>query len=384
MTVFPQNLKLLSESRTKNTLIKLVLNTPPLRRGVCLQKNAQAIYWQTMTKTYKKAEIKTENGKTVITAIIDKEVLEEARNSALKEMLAEAELPGFRKGKVPESLFVERVGELTVLQEGAERAIANAYPEIITDNKISPVSRPKIRITKIAAGNDLEFDAEVETMPEINLPDYKAIAKAAAPAETGFAADDNEVNEVIHQLQHRMMPQDGKEHDHPEINNEFAKKMGGFETVDELREAIRKNIVSEKELRAKDKRRAEIAEKISDGIKEKIPASLIEDEIMRMMERLKHDISRVGVKWEDYLKNAKKTEEEIKVEITPDAEKRVKLELAVVMIAEKENLSPSKDEITNEAQELMAAYPAAEPIRAEEYVRNILTNKKVFEFLESI
>lgn len=349
-----------------------------------MQKNAQAIYWQTMTKTYKKAEIKTENGKTVITAIIDKEVLEEARNSALKEMLAEAELPGFRKGKVPESLFVERVGELTVLQEGAERAIANAYPEIITDNKISPVSRPKIRITKIAAGNDLEFDAEVETMPEINLPDYKAIAKAAAPAETGFAADDNEVNEVIHQLQHRMMPQDGKEHDHPEINNEFAKKMGGFETVDELREAIRKNIVSEKELRAKDKRRAEIAEKISDGIKEKIPASLIEDEIMRMMERLKHDISRVGVKWEDYLKNAKKTEEEIKVEITPDAEKRVKLELAVVMIAEKENLSPSKDEITNEAQELMAAYPAAEPIRAEEYVRNILTNKKVFEFLESI
>ncbi|MFZ3020271.1 MAG: trigger factor [Minisyncoccia bacterium] len=345
-----------------------------------------------MSKSYKKAEIKKEGPTIKISAVIDWKVLEEQSKIALEEMLLKAELPGFRKGKVPKDMFVEKVGELTILEEGAERAIAEAYPDIVADEKFMPISRPKIRITKIAPKNDLEVEIEVETMPEITLPDYKKIASSVKEEAPDNEVKDEEVETVLHNLQHQVMNTEGKaggpeEHSdegHPEINDDFAKKIGNFENLDALKKNIVENIKMEKQLRVKDKRRSEIAEKLINESKGEIPEVLIHDESHSLLERLKFDLGNAGIKWDEYLRNIKKTEEEILKELRPDAEKRVKLELVVAKIAREEKFEQNADEIKSEVEKIMKMHPSADPMRAEEYVRSIMTNRSVFEFLEKI
>ena len=339
-----------------------------------------------MSKTYKKATSKKEGMRITITAVIDWKVLEEKSKIALDEMLSKAELPGFRKGKVPKDMFVEKVGELTILEEGAERVIADAYPEIVAEEKFMPISRPKIRITKIASKNDLEFEIEVETMPEIILPDYKKIAGEIKEEKADDTVKDEEIDTVLHNLQHSLMHSEGKpdSHEtHPEINDEFAKKVGNFDNLDKLKENIKQNIKMEKQLRVKDKRRSEIAEKLIAETKGDIPEVLVSDESRALLERLKFDLGNAGIKWDEYLRNIKKTEEEILKDVRPDAEKRVKLEMIVAKIARAEKFEPNPEEIKSEVEKIMKVHTNADPVRAEEYVRSIFTNRKVFEFLEN-
>jgi len=338
-----------------------------------------------MSKSYKKADIKKEGATIKISAVVDWKTLEEKSKLALEDMLLKAELPGFRKGKVPKDMFIEKVGELTILEEGAERAIADAYPEIVTDNKFMPISRPKIRITKIALKNDLEIEIEVETMPEIVLPDYKNIASSVKEDAPDTEVKDDEIETVLHNLQHQVMHAEnkgGSHNEHPEINDEFAKKVGNFENLEKLKENIRENIKMEKGLRVKDKRRSEIAEKLIAESKCEIPEVLIHDESHSLLERLKFDLGNAGIKWDEYLRNIKKSEEEILKELRPDAEKRVKLELVVAKIAQEEKFEQNKEEIKSEVEKIMKMHPSADPMRAEEYVRSIFTNRAVFEFLE--
>ncbi len=339
-----------------------------------------------MSKSYKKATSKQEGMRITISAVIDWKILEEKSKIALDEMLSKAELPGFRKGKVPKDMFVEKVGELTILEEGAERTIADAYPEIVAEEKIMPISRPKIRITKIASKNDLEFEIEVETMPEIILPDYKKIAGEIKEEKADDTVKDEEVDTVLHNLQHQVMHSEGKpdSHDaHPEINDDFAKKVGNFDSLEKLKENIRQNVKMEKQLRVKDKRRSEIAERLISETKGEIPEVLASDESRALLERLKFDLGNAGIKWDEYLRNIKKTEEEILKDVRPDAEKRVKLEMIVAKIARAEKFEPNPEEIKSEVEKIMKVHTNADPIRAEEYVRSIFTNRKVFEFLEN-
>lgn len=335
-------------------------------------------------KTYKKAEIKKEGSKGTIKVVVEWRQLEEKAKLALKDMLAKAELPGFRKGKVPEDMFIERVGEMTILEEGAEKAIADAYPEIVADEKFMPISRPKIKITKLAPKNDLEFELEVEMMPDITLPDYKKIASETKEEKADEEVKDEEVEQVLHNLQHQMMKTENEKDKHPEINDDFAKKVGKFENLEALKKQITENIKIEKQLRVKDKRRSEIAEKLITETKGEVPQVLIDDEARSLVERLKFDLGNVGVKWNEYLRNIKKSEEEIKKEVRGDAEKRVKLELIVAKIASKEKLAPNVEEVKRETEQILKVHTSADPIRVEEYVRSIFINKLVFEFLEKI
>ncbi len=337
-----------------------------------------------MSKTYKKIDVTKDGARVKLSAVIDWKILEAKAELTLQDMLKTAELPGFRKGKVPKDMFIEKVGELTILEEGAEKAIADAYPEMIADKKFMPVSRPTIKITKIAPKNDLEFEIEVETMPDITLPDYKKIAGETEEEKADDTVKDEEVDTVLHNLQHQIMHSDNEKEEHPEINDEFAKKVGNFENLEILKKNIRENIKMEKQLRVKDKRRSQIAEKLINETVGEIPSILVDDESRSLVERLKFDLGNAGVKWDEYLRNAKKTEEDVLKEARPDAEKRVKLEIVIAKIARAEKLEPNAEEVKTEVEKIMKVHTGADPIRAEEYVRNVFINRLVFDFLENI
>jgi FKBP-type peptidyl-prolyl cis-trans isomerase (trigger factor) len=93
-------------------------------------------------------------------------------------------------------------------------------------------------------------------------------------------------------------------------------------------------------------------------------------------------LASLGLAFELYLAHAGKTEEGILEEMRPEAEKRSKIQLILNKIAEQEQITASEDEVEEQAQKIFEHYKDADPGRVRIYVENLLTNEKVFAYLE--
>ena len=103
----------------------------------------------------------------------------------------------------------------------------------------------------------------------------------------------------------------------------------------------------------------------------------------RFFAQFSHDIERMGVKLEDYLKHAKKTIEALRIDWKPHAEKKAKLQLILNKISEEEKITPDEKEIENEVESILKHYKDANKKQARIYAETALMNEKVFQFLES-
>jgi trigger factor len=348
---------------------------------------------QTTIKKLEKSEVE-------ITGVMPVADFEKYEDKALSAIGTRLELPGFRKGKAPANVVKEHATEMMILEEMAEQALAEAYAGIIEDNKLDAIGRPQIMITKIAKGNDLEFKIITAVLPEMKLPDYKALAKKHASDETfkqEIVVDEAQVEKTLLDLRkmraHQAMPehqhQDNDEA-HPELSEEelpafddaFVKSFGDFADTEAFKNKIRENLKTEKETEQKDKLRLAIVEDLLAGTEGEIPEILIESETDKILYRLQADITNMGFKFDEYLIQVG-TEEELRNEWRADAEKRAKLQMIIHTIADKESIKPTEAELEKEVENILTAYKDADPIRARAYVENMLENEKVFQFLEN-
>jgi FKBP-type peptidyl-prolyl cis-trans isomerase (trigger factor) len=310
------------------------------------------------------------------------------RGAAINHINEHAKIDGFRQGKVPEQVLVNHVGEEQILMEMAEIALQELYPRIMDEKKIDAIGRPEITITKLAKDNPLGFKIKTAVAPEVKLPAYAAIAKTenAKPVEV-VAVEDKDVDQVLEELRHnRAHQENGGVHQEneklPELNDEFAKMVGKFDTLDELKKQIKENLRKEKEYKAKDKKRLTIIEGVIAGSTIVLPPVLIESELDRMMAELQADIERVGLKFDDYLAHLKKTAAEMRESWRGEAEKRIKTSLILDKIAETEKLEPKNEEVETEAKHLMNHYPNVPPERIVLHVKSMMRNEEVWKFLE--
>jgi len=95
---------------------------------------------------------------------------------ALLEARETTAIKGFRKGKAPLWAVLEYAGEEKILMSAAEKAVNKHCFNYIKGEQIEAILPPKAEILKLAAKNPFIFKVEIETYPEINLPDYKQIA----------------------------------------------------------------------------------------------------------------------------------------------------------------------------------------------------------------
>ncbi len=311
---------------------------------------------------------------------------EEKAFSRLAGML---ELDGFRKGAVPAEIAKKHLADEMVLADMAELAIQAHYPEIMKEQNLDIIGRPDLAITKIARGNALGFTIRAAVLPEIKLPDYKKLAGAivATPAKEVTEADVDKVVEDLRQVRaygHVHSADDNHEHaeELPEVNDEFAKSFGAFETVAEMRTKVKENLINESTHEAQDKRRIAIMESIVSATPFEIPEILIQSEQEKMLSQIEADIARSGATLEGYLEHTKKTREELLADFKPEAEKRAHFQLTLHAIAKAEKLAPTDEEVKAEAEKMMQMYPGADMARAEAYADLILTNEKVFALLE--
>lgn len=299
---------------------------------------------------------------------------------------------GFRKGNVPEAVAKKHIDDDMLLAEMAQRAMETVYPEIVKEQALDLIGRPELSITKLARGNALGFTIRAAVLPDITLPDYKALAKKAGAVETAPTTEED-IDKVVEDLRqmraygHVHKSDEEHAHDHaealPEVNDEFAKSFGSFESVAEMREKIRENITREKGQEAQDKRRIAIMESIISETSFDIPDIVLKSEQEKMLSQIEADVARAGFTLDAYLSQSQKTKEGLMEEFKPEASKRARFQLVINAIARDANIRPSDEEVEKEADRMMASYPGADKPRALAYADMLLTNEQTLSLLES-
>jgi trigger factor len=121
-------------------------------------------------------------------------------DTAFKQMAKQIRMPGFRPGKVPVKLLESRVDKQAMFDQVVGDAVPSRYSEAVTTSEVKPLGQPEIEITKKEYGQDLEFTAEVDIRPEIELPELKGLKLTVDSIEVS----DEEVDAELQSLRARF------------------------------------------------------------------------------------------------------------------------------------------------------------------------------------
>ncbi len=140
----------------------------------------------------------------------------------------------------------------------------------------------------------------------------------------------------------------------PELDDDFAKDVSDKETLAELREQIRENLEKEAVNRAEDALRNQVIEAVAAQAQVNLPEVLIEREIQSMLDDMRQSLAFQGLTLEMYLEATEQTLEQLKDEMRPDAEKRVKASLVIEAVAEAEGIEATPEDIDARIEEMLA------------------------------
>lgn len=400
-----------------------------------------------------KYEKKQTKNKITFSVIIKKQDFDKKYHQVFDILKQDLDLKGFRKGHVPTNIAKTHIDQSQVLNYTANALIEEKWLEIVKKEDLTAIDSPNVKILKLAQGNPFEFEVEVETLPDINLPDYKKIAKTItknkvkveekeiqsalnwlAQSRAKFfqkngKAEKGDLVEITYRLKDEQEKKDrfilGKGHylkgleenliglkkgDKKEIklkefvvnvsidsvqkmevkalDDNFAKEVG-FDSLLKLKENVEKGLKQEKETAEKQRIRTEVLEKIAKEATFEIPEVLIQRETESLFGNLKNRVTyELQTTFDEYLKQVKKDEAQVKKEFEKVAKKRVKAFLILNKIEKLENISIKQEEIDQKIEEIIKDQPdkakAREDIEKGDaiyYIEDELKKEKIFSLL---
>ncbi|ACX63792.1 trigger factor [Paenibacillus sp. Y412MC10] len=394
---------------------------------------------------------KIEKNLGVLDVEVDAERVASALDKAFNKVAKKANVPGFRKGKVPRPIFEARFGVESLYQDAIDILLPEVYSEAVEQADIFPVDRPEVDIEQFAKGETFKFKARVTVKPEVKLGEYKGVEVAAVAAEVS----DEELNEELERLQQRHaeltvidegasqsgdivvidfdgsvdgVPFEGgqaeryslelgsntfipgfedqvigmatgdfkdvevtfpetyhaeelankqavfkvkvheiKRKQLPELDDEFAKDVSEFDTLDEYKGDLKKQLLTRKEQEAQGVRENEAVEKAAANAEVEIPEAMIQSEVQNMMRDFDNRLRQQGMNLEMFLSFSGQTNADLEGQMKDDAEKRVRNNLVLEQIAKEEKLEVSEEEINKELENMADTYK-----RSADEIRSIL------------
>lgn len=126
---------------------------------------------------------KTKDNEAKLIIEVPAEDFDKAIDEAYEKNKDRFKVDGFRKGKVPREMIEKVYGVGVFYDDAANAVIPEAYAEAAKESGLEIVARPEIQVTKIAAGNPMEFEAIVTLKPEVKLGKYKGVKVEKVEAE---------------------------------------------------------------------------------------------------------------------------------------------------------------------------------------------------------
>ena len=142
----------------------------------------------------------------------------------------------------------------------------------------------------------------------------------------------------------------------PELDDEFAKDVSEFDTLDELKEDFRKKLMEAAENKAEYDMKTAIIDVVYDRTELDVPEDMVEAQITEMADEIDMQMQYQGLSLKDYLQYMVKSMEEYRKELKPDAYKKMKTRLIIDEIAKLENIEATPGEIDDEIRGMADHY----------------------------
>lgn len=178
----------------------------------------------------------------------------------------------------------------------------------------------------------------------------------------------------------------------PELDDEFAKDVSEFDTLDEVKEDLKKKIEERKAENAKTETENKLLDMVVENMEVEIPEVMFTKRVDEMLQEYRYQLQNSGIDLETYLQYMGQDEEGFRATLRESAEKQVKLSVALTAIIEAEKLEANDEEIEDEAAKIGANYGmSAEQVKkalpaariAEDVVRNkavdLIVNSAIVE-----
>ncbi len=182
-----------------------------------------------------------------------------------------------------------------------------------------------------------------------------------------------------------------QEREIPVLDDAFAASLGKFETLDQVKENLRKGMLQEKEQKLKESWRTDILDALVERATIEYPQILLDQELRKMTRDFEAQLEQMGLTFDAYLEQMKKSKEEIDTEWLPQAKKRLAANLVIETLAEEEAITPDTAEVEAEMNKALQYYKDVKDIeknldmeRLYAAVAGQLKNEKVLAWLESL
>ena len=138
---------------------------------------------------------KLEHSHTEVLVTVDEKSWKAAQDKAFNKLAANVEVDGFRKGKAPANLVKGKIDPMKVMDEAINSLLPTIYGEILKEEKLEPVARPQVDVTKLS-DTELEVKFVIVTAPEVKLGQYKGLKIGKAEA----SVSEEEIKKAIDDL----------------------------------------------------------------------------------------------------------------------------------------------------------------------------------------
>ncbi|MFI6279525.1 trigger factor [Streptomyces sp. NPDC050988] len=128
------------------------------------------------------------------------EELKDSLDAAYKKINQQVTVKGFRKGKIPARVIDQRFGRGAVLEEAVNDALPKFYTDAVNEAELNVLGQPEVDITELKDGETLNFTAEVDVRPAIEIPDYSGIEVEVDAVEVS----EEDVDKAVEELRERF------------------------------------------------------------------------------------------------------------------------------------------------------------------------------------
>jgi trigger factor len=148
-----------------------------------------------------KSAVETLNPTRVrLTVEVPFEELKDSLDAAYKKINQQVTVKGFRKGKIPARVIDQRFGRGAVLEEAVNDALPKFYTDAVNNAELNVLGQPEVDITELKDGETLNFTAEVDIRPAIEIPDYSGIEVEVDAVEVS----EEDVDKAVEELRERF------------------------------------------------------------------------------------------------------------------------------------------------------------------------------------
>lgn len=209
--------------------------------------------------------------------------------------------------------------------------------------------------------------------------------------ELAFPKDYHEKGLAGNMAQFTVTVETVQERKSPEVSDEFARSLGKFKDLEEMKKNVKEGMEEEKKHEMKEKARGAIIDALVENTEVEIPNVLLHEELHKMIGEFEMQLQGMNATFDQYLMQIGKTAQEVEKEWEPQAIKRIKAALALEEVAKEREIEIPSEEVEAEMNKTLAQYKKIQDVeknidlgRLYNYVKGMMVNEKVLEYLENI